>query len=175
MDEARRMKKIKSLAPLLLLGSLASCTANAPLATVSLDVSYDISFARAEDYEPSIHLFSNREELVDFLSISPYSLGDDFYSDLDQFEDDYGFDDHLLLHFGQILNDSELVDAYIEEGNDGESFIDFKRNSVTTDTHLTSESYYQAYYRIDKYHSGQQKLTFRIDGEVFRTDILDAE
>ena len=94
----------------------ASCTAKQNLQTISFDVSRDISSISDDDYKPSVHVFENREELVDFASVYPYDPGEDFYADIEHFETKFGFANHLIVYFGQMLNVATSVKAYIEEG-----------------------------------------------------------
>lgn len=147
---------------------LSSCATKTNLLTISFDVSYDISTISDDDYKPSIHVFDNKDELIDFFGVSPYYVGENFYNDIEQFETKFGFDHYLIAYFEQMLNASCTINAYIDEVENDCMVIVFDYNYPKSDIYLPADSYYQGFYLIDKDSCEDQnmRITFKIEDKV---------
>ena len=153
----------------------ASCTAKQNLQTVSFDVSRDISSISNDDYKPSVRVFENREELIDFASVYPYDPGEDFYADIEHFETKFGFADHLIVYFGQMLNVATSVKAYIDETENEKIVITFEYDVPESDTYLPADSYFDEFYLVEKGDLGGQRktVTIKIGTQVVYTESFD--
>lgn len=154
--------------------NLSSCSKKASLSTISFDVSCDISAITAEIYKPSVRLFTNTEDLINYFSFSPYTIGDDFYTDVEYFETKFGFDNYFVVYFEQMLNVSTTVNAYIDE-NDNENFvIVFDYGALESNTYLPADAYQQTFYllNIENINEHVTTITFKIGENVLCTENL---
>lgn len=154
---------------------LTSCDDKKYLTKINFDVSYDISLFDASDvssYSPLISLFDKKDILIDFFTTNPYATGDKFYYDIEQFEDNYGFDNYIVLYFGKMLNISSTVDAFISEISNENVDITFEYDTSTSDITLPAEAYCQNFYLIDRtiFNDKCQTITFKIGNKVIQTE-----
>lgn len=152
--------------------NLSSCSKKASLSTISFDVSCDISAITAEIYKPSARLFTNTEDLINYFSFSPYTIGDDFYTDVECFEIKFGFDNYFVVYFEEMLNVSTTVNAYIDK-NDNENFvIIFEYNALESNTYLPADAYQQTFYllNIENINEHVTTITFKIGENVLCTE-----
>lgn len=152
--------------------NLSSCSDKPILSTISFDVSYDISTITSEIYKPSVQLFTNTVDLINYFSLSPYTIGDDFYTDVECFETKFGFDNYFVVYFEQMLNVSTTVNAYIDK-NDNENFvIIFEYSTLESNTYLSADAYQQSFYllNIENINEHVTTITFKIGENVLFTE-----
>ena len=152
--------------------NLSSCSKKPSLSTISFDVSYDISTITAENYKPSVRLFTNTADLIDYFSFSPYSMVFNFYTDVDYFKTKFGFDNYFVVYFEQMLNVSTTVNAYIDK-NDNENFvIIFDYNVLESDTYIPADGCQQSFYllNVQNFNEHVMTITFKIGENVLCTE-----
>ena len=150
---------------------LPSCDTKINLLTTYFDVFRNPVTISDDNYQPSIFLFKNKEDIIDFFNIYPYEIGDKFYEDIENFERNFGFDNYLVIYFSQILNVSCDVNAYIDETENDNIAIVFNYNYPKSDIYLPADVYYQNFYLIDKFifKNEYSKITFKIAEDVLFT------
>lgn len=152
--------------------NLFSCSKKPSLSTISFDVSCDISAITDEIYKPSVRLFTNTVDLINYFSFSPYTMGDDFYSDVDYFETKFGFDNYFVIYFEQMLNVSTTVNAYIDK-NENENFvIIFEYNALESNTYLPADAFQQTFYLLNTQNINEHvmTITYKIGEKVLCTE-----
>lgn len=157
---------------MLCLCCLSSCDIKTNLLTIPFDVSYEPSAIDTENYKPTINLFNDKVELINYFSASPYEVGDKFYTDIDAFESEFGFDNYLIVYFEQMLNVTTTVNAYMDGTDNEDVVIIFNYNVSKHDTYLPADSFCQCFYLIDVRNFDNQiiTITFKIGDKVFCTE-----
>ncbi len=116
------------------------------LEEIFFSVSYEGCF---EEDKPDACLFDNSEDLTNYCNIFPCSINDDFYTDIENFEEEYGFDNYLVIYFGAILNITYDAHAYIDEAENGNIVIIFEIETPNMDVVPQALKYLQKFYLID--------------------------
>lgn len=152
--------------------NLFSCSKKASLSTISFDVSCDISAITDEIYKPAVRLFTNTVDLINYFSFSPYTMGDDFYTDVDSFETKFGFDNYFVVYFEQMLNVSTTVNAYIDKNENQNFVIIFEYNALESNIYLPADAFQQTFYLLNTQNINEHvmTITFKIGENVLCTE-----
>ncbi len=142
------------------------------LPTITIGVSCDLSVIDYAYLIPFLAVFDCREDLINYFSVFPFYMRSNFYSDVDNFEGEYGFDNYLIVYFGVWTDASERVNAYINEVKNGNIDIVFEYSVFDAEATITSIEYLQRFYLIDMHSFEDQisSITLKIDEEILYSE-----